>query len=397
MALLFNFIFINLILLKKCHPCFNYSHINDYIHDNPEIGLKEFKAAKLLTDTLKDNGFEVKTGVAGLDTAFEATYTTKPGGPTIGILAEYDALEGMGHGCGHNCIAASAIGTALALVNTLKETPVTIKVFGTPAEETTGGKINMVNAGLFDNCDVTLMTHPSDSTSTGVKYLALQDFTFTYKGEPAHAAAPQDGKSALDGAIAFFNGINALRQFVDSDIRLHGIIRHGGDASNVIPEKAVVEYTVRANNTEKLKKIAEKVKTIAQSSAVMNGIDLNIDEGNIFDNAIVVPELANLLLNNAKLVGAERIIEADEGGSTDFGNVSHKVPSECLDIAFVPDGTPGHTQEWVEAGKSPEGHKAVITAAKAMALTAYDIIQNPELLQNIKKSFNKITSSEKLN
>lgn len=366
--------------------------INDNIHEFAEVGLKEFKSSQLLINTLLANNFDVKTNSAGLETAFEATFKNGIGGPTIGILAEYDALEGLGHGCGHNCIAASAIGAALALKKSLGNIPATIKVFGTPAEETTGGKINMVEAGLMDSCDVILMSHPSDTTTTGVNYLALQDLIIVYKGKPAHAASPQDGISALDGATLFKNGIDAFRQFIDDDVRLHGIIRKGGEAPNVIPEEAIIDYTVRANDTEKLKEVIKRVEDIARGAALMSNTQLTIEKAPIYDNAVVVTKLANLLLDNARLVGAKQITDpcSDEGGSTDFGNVSHRIPSECLDIAFVPVGTPGHTQDWVDAGISKDGHDSVLQASKAIALTAYDLITNSELLKEVKKEFKQI-------
>ncbi|MEW5818741.1 MAG: M20 family metallopeptidase, partial [Cyanobacteriota bacterium] len=363
-------------------------HINDYIHANPEIGFKEFKAYNLLTKSLEDEGFIVNHKIANLETAFEAIYINNDDtGPTIGILAEYDALEGMGHACGHNIIAAGAFGAAVALSQSLGDISATIKVYGTPAEENEGGKIIMANEGYFKDCDVILMCHPSDYTTAGANYLSMQDFIFTFIGKSAHSARAYKGISALSAAISFFNGTDSLRQFVRPDARMHGIITYGGDAPNVVPEKTEIKFSIRAKDTNYLKELAIKVKNIAESAAFMSGTELAIEEGYIFESNIVIPLLADLLLKNAKLSGAKRILEPSEAGSTDFGNVSKLVPSECLDIEFVSLNAPCHSHQWVEAANSPDGHNATVTASKAIAATAFDLITRPDLLQQVKDEF----------
>lgn len=368
--------------------------VNNFIHDNPETGHQEFEACELLVNMLKEYRFNVEHPVAGLNTAFTGTFINKNNtGPTIGILAEYDALEGLGHGCGHNIIAASAIGSAIALSKSLNTLAATIKIFGTPAEETDGGKIIMADQGLFDDCDVILMCHPSDFTTAGVKYLAMQDFKFTYTGKSAHAAKAYNGKSALSSVTNFFNGTDSYRQFITSDVRLHGIITAGGDAPNVVPEKAEVLFSARANNSERLKKVVERLFNIARGAALMSDTELEIESGPVYESNIVIPKLANLLLNNAKLVGVERIQEPSEAGSTDFGNVSTRVPAECLDIEFVPLGTPCHSHAWVDAGNKEIGHNAVLNSAKIVAATAFDLIQDRVLLQEIKTEFQAIKKS----
>ncbi|MFH0702938.1 MAG: M20 family metallopeptidase [bacterium] len=367
--------------------------ISDFIHENPETGEKEFKAVDILTRALKENGFKVEKGVAGLPTAFVATYVNKnESGPVIGFIAEYDALEKLGHGCGHNIIAAAGIGAGIALAKSLGDIPATIMVFGTPAEETTSGKLPMVAAGLFDKADVVLMTHPSDRTTVGKKYLAVNSVDFLFEGKSSHAAAsPEKGISALDGVMMTFNGIEYLREHVRSDVRIHGIVTNGGEAPNIVPGFASARFYIRASDRPYLDTVVERVYNVSRGAALATGSKLTIKEIKSYNNNINVKSLNNLLLENAEIVGAKQIMPPSQNaGSSDFSSVTYKVPGACVEIAFVEVGTPGHSKEWVEAGISAEGHTALIKAAKILALTGYDLITKPELLQKIKAEFQEI-------
>lgn len=363
--------------------------IKDRIRDNPERGNKEFKAFDLLTQTLEENGFKVEKGVAGLKTAFVATYVNKSGGPTIGFLAEYDALDKLGHGCGHNIIASAGVGAGIALAKSLGDTPATIVVYGTPAEETTSGKLPMTAAGLFDRLDVALMTHPGDRTTVGAKSLALNLIDFTFEGKASHAAAsPEKGISALDGVMMLFNGMEYLREHVRSDVRIHGIVTDGGAAANIVPERAAARFYVRSADRAYLNTVVERVYNIANGAAMITGTKVTIKEIKAYDNKVILESLSELLLENAKAVGAKQILPPPEStGSTDFGSVTYRVPGAELGIAFVPVGTPGHSVAYVQAGATPEGHEAVIVAAKTMAAAGYDLITNPELLKKVKTEF----------
>jgi amidohydrolase len=370
--------------------------INDFIHDNPETGNQEFKAVELLTKTLEDNGFTVERGVAGLKTAFVATYVHKGGGPTIGFLAEYDALDKLGHGCGHSIIGTAGVGAGIALSKSLGDTPATIIVYGTPAEETTSGKLPMVAAGLFDKLDVALMTHPGDRTTVGAKSLALNLVDFVFEGKASHAAAsPEKGISALDGVMMLFNGVEYLREHVRSDTRIHGIVTDGGAAANIVPERAAARFYVRGADRNYLNGVVERVYNVARGAALATGTKVTIKEIKAYDNKVLVESLNNVLLENAKAVGATQILPPPEStGSTDFGSVTFRVPGAELGIAFVPVGTPGHSKDFVAAGTTETGHAALIIATKTLAGTGYDLITKPELLKQVKADFKVLAAGK---
>lgn len=366
--------------------------MNDFIHDHPELGNEEYEASGLLMRTLEEHGYKIERDILGLATAFIATYETQPGvsGPVIGLLCEYDALEGLGHGCGHNLQGPSIVGAGIALMKTLrKDIPVTIRIYGTPAEETTSAKLPMAKAGLFDDLDVALMMHGGDRTTVDGKSLALNLVDFIFQGKAAHAAvAPDQGISALDAVLMTFNGIEYLREHVRGDVRIHGVITDGGVAANVVPDRASAQFYIRAADRVYLDAVAERVYNVARGAALATGAELTIQEVKKLDNKINVDRLNQLFLDNAREVGAREVTPPRQNtGSTDFSTVTYRVPGACLRVSFVPFGTSSHTTEWVAAGTSPEGHAAVITAAKAVAATAYDLINQPELLQQIKDDF----------
>ncbi len=363
--------------------------MNEFIHDHPELGDKEVKAHKLLTDILEDNRFQVEKEVLGMSTAFRATYSTGENGPKVGLLCEYDALPEMGHGCAHNMQGPAIVGAALALIQELADVPATIIIYGTPAEETTSGKLPMAKAGLFDELDFAIMMHGSDTTTVDGKSLAVNLVDFVFEGEAAHAAiAPEKGISALDAVLMTFNGIEYLREHVRSDVRIHGIITDGGKAANIVPERAAAQFYIRAADRPHLDTVVERVYNVARGASLATGAMLSIHEVKAYDNKFNVEILNKILLANAEEAGAIGISPPREKtGSTDFSCVTYRVPGACLRVKFVPVGCTSHTPEWVKAGIEKDGQEAVIVAAKAIAATCFDIISDSDLLSQIKNEF----------
>ena len=364
-------------------------NMSDTIFDNPEYEGQEFLAAGLITKYLKENGFQVEMGIADFPTAFKATYTKGMGGPTIGILCEYDALRGLGHGCGHHMQGPACIGAAVALKNMCVDAPYKIVVYGTPAEETLSAKCAMLNKGCFRELDVAFMMHGGPNTCTDIKCLALSTFEVVFKGKGAHAAlAPEKGRSGLDALLIAFNGIEFLREHVPLDVRMHYTITELPGPMNVVPKKAVGEVALRSFSKETLNKVVLRFRDIIKGAALIAGVDYEIIQKSDLYNKIPVLTLNDLLMNNAKIAGAPQLAPPREKtGSTDFGNVMYEIPGSCIRVAFVPEGTSSHTQEFVDAGKSDAAHNCVIYGAKAIAGAALDLIENPEKMEAVKKEF----------
>ena len=366
-------------------------NLNDRIGKNPELGFKEFKAVKWLTDYLANHNFKIKKPIGGLETAFKAEYDFNEPGPVIAYLCEYDALPNIGHGCGHNMIGVMSVGAAVALSksNDLKGT---IQVIGCPGEEIGGGKVTLVEKGVFDEVDAAMMVHPSNENRTYSTSLAIEAIKFTFHGQTAHAAAaPEKGINALDGVIQLFNGINAIREHLKDDVRIHGIISKGGESPNVVPDLAEAKFYFRARQKDYLKEVIEKGKNIARGAAQMTGCEVewsNFENSN--DNLNPSEKLAATYENNLKLAGVNNIAEPEESlGSTDMGNVSQVVPSIHPYIK-IGDELIGHTVEFRDATMSKKGHQALIKAAQAMALTGYDILNDNELLEEIVEEFQSL-------
>ncbi len=361
----------------------------DAIFDNPEYEGQEVFAAGLITKYLKENGFQVEMGIADFPTAFKAVYAKGIGGPTIGILCEYDALRGLGHGCGHHMQGPGCIGAAIALKNVCTDASYTIIVYGTPAEETLSAKCAMLQKGCFKELDVAFMMHGGPNTCTDIKCLALSTFEVVFKGKGAHAAlAPEKGRSGLDALMIAFNGIEFLREHVPEDVRMHYTITELPGPMNVVPKKAVGEVALRSFSKETLNTVVLRFRDIIKETALIAGVDYEITQKNDFYNKIPVLALNELLMANAEIVGAPQLAPPREKtGSTDFGNVMYEVPGSCIRVAFVPEGTSYHTQEFVAAGKSEAAHKCVIYGAKIIAGAALDLIENPEKMEAVKREF----------
>uniref|UniRef100_UPI0030FA0E12 M20 family metallopeptidase n=2 Tax=Niallia sp. FSL M8-0099 TaxID=2954519 RepID=UPI0030FA0E12 len=371
-----------------------FKDISIYIGENPELGHEEFKACEILTDTLKQHDFNVEIGICDLPTAFKATFDSGKAGPVIGFMAEYDALPELGHACGHNLIGTMGIAAGIGLSKVLSETGGKVIVYGTPAEETKGGKVTMAEAGIFEELDVAMMVHPLDSYMKSGDSLAMDAIQFEFFGKAAHAAAsPHLGINALDAVLQTFNSINALRQHIKSDARIHGVITEGGKAANIVPDYAVAQFYVRAGKREEVNKLVEKVKQCAEGAALQTGATVKSSFYEFsYDDMITNQTLSDLFTKQLVDLGVEpsEIQEQRDGsGSLDMGNVSQVVPSIHPYVKICNEAYACHTHEFREAAMSDQGRDAMILGAKSMALTGLEILTNKELLAKIKAEFLK--------
>ncbi|WOV84415.1 M20 family metallopeptidase [Sporosarcina jeotgali] len=378
-----------------------YIQTSQVIHATPEIGNQEFFASKKHVELLKSEGFEVTTAVAGHETSFYAVKDSGVPGPTIAFLAEYDALPGLGHACGHNIIGTTSVAAGIACSKILSESGGRIIVLGTPAEE--GGpngsaKGSFVRHGYLKGVDTALMIHPSGKTALTSETLAVDPLDFHFYGKPAHASgSPEKGINALDSVIQLFTGINALRQQLPSDVRIHGIITHGGDAPNIIPEYASARFFIRADTWAKTEETSAKVRAIAEGAALATGAKVDIKR---FQN-----EVKDFVLNSVldatlreELEAAGEIVHTEKRtgkGSTDAGNISYEVPTAHPYIKIGPDDLVAHTDEFREAAKSSVGDEALITGAKVLASTGYRLLTDAELLHRVKKEYEKSLDEKK--
>ena len=369
----------------------------DLIYDFAEKSAEEYKSMELLTDYLQNEGFTVERGIA-LDTAFRATWDNcraavddegKNTAPVLGILVEYDALEDIGHACGHHMQGPAGIGAAIAIKEVMKDYPFKLVIYGTPAEETLGGKIVMLDAGYMKELDLALMSHGSPNTSVDEKCMALENFVVTFHGVKSHAAiSPDEGRSALDAALLSFHAIEMLREHVKDDTRMHYTIRNAGGPPNVVPDLTVAEYTLRSYSTSYLNTVVERFYNILKGAALMTDTTYDIQRDLPFKSKIVCHSVNDLLMKNAAYEKAPSIAAPrKKTGSTDFGNVLYEIPGSCIRIAFTkPDAQP-HSQEYLEAGKTDKAHDAICYAAKIMADTFCDVITTPGLSTQIKEEF----------
>ncbi len=359
------------------------------IHANPELGLQERKAAAWLSDYIEKNGFRVERGITGLKTAFRGIYGS--GKPLIALVAEYDALPELGHGCGHNIIASSAIGAGIASKVAIDQVGGSILILGTPGEELFGGKIIMVERGAFDKVDIAMMVHPGTRNMATTQTLACIPLCVEFIGKSAHAAAqPHKGINALEAMIMAFTAINSLRQQIREKARIHGIITDGGKAANVVPAHSAAKFLVRAEDSAYLEELKEKLLDCFIGASLATGAQLKYEWGDkTYAPMNNNPVLAQLFSHNLESLG--RKIEPYETrfgfGSTDMGNVSQLVPSIHASVTIAPDEVSTHTPEFAKAAASEAGHAALVDAAKAMAMTAVDVLSEPETLTSIKEAF----------
>ncbi len=366
--------------------------LSDDFYRNPETGLKEKRTSAAMQAFLKESGFSVTGGVAGMETAFKASYGS--GAPVIAILAEMDALPAVGHGCGHNISGTASIGAGAALLTALKgfllEGRGTILVLGTPAEELGKGKIEMIKAGVFDGVDAAMMVHGSSKRTVVKHFLGVSRVNFIFHGRSSHASAyPEEGINALDGVILTFNGISALRQQLKTDVRVHGIITDGGKAPNIIPERAEASFYVRSNDLNELESVKQRVINCASGAATATGCTLEVKE---------VGDLnAPMKLNNAFCDAYRRALEflglkedkqppEKNVGSSDIGNVSQIIPTIHPHVP-IREGINIHTHEFADATVTPDGHRALLEGVKCLGLTTIELLFEPRALDKLKKEF----------
>jgi len=359
------------------------------IHANPETLFKEHKSAKTLGSFLEERGFDVEKGVAGLETAFKATARGSKGKPALCFMAEYDAVPGIGHGCGHNLSGMASVGAGIAVSSLLDKFKGSIVVMGTPAEEGGGGKITMLEKGVFKDLDVAMMVHACYYTKISHDFIALAGYRFDFRGRTAHAAvAPHEGMNALDAAVLTYNAIGVLRQQVKGDHRIHVHLREDETALNMIPASASCIVVVRAPTGGELDDIIERVKRCAEAGAMATGCELAVEQTSLTHQHMKHNQiLEEMFLKNLNALGiTEEYPDTTLKASTDAGNVSQVIPTLHPMVGICgPEAMP-HTKEFVEASKSPRGEETFLSCAKAMAMTAVEILESPEKMDEIRKS-----------
>jgi amidohydrolase len=362
-----------------------------FIGNHPELGHEEFQASALLAAELEKQQFHVKRGVLGLPTAFIAEYDSGVEGPTIALLAEYDALPELGHACGHHLICTMSLGAAVGLKAVLDELGGKVRVYGTPAEETKGAKVTMASSGLFDDVDAALMAHPYYTYEASGDSLAMDALQFEYSGKSAHAAAsPDDGINALDAVIQLFNGINALRQQTRSDTRIHGIITEGGKAPNIIPDRAVARFYVRSRTRAYTDELTHKVIRCAEGAALQTGCELVVSNYEYSYDELRTNEMLSGVFNRNMLEAGITEAEIEHGkdhGSLDLGNVSIRCPAIHPYVKVCDEKYLLHTPEFRDLAMTERAMQGMLLGAKLLAHTAYDVIADPQLLAAIKKEF----------
>jgi len=364
--------------------------ISRLLYENPETAYTEYQSCRLLCKFLEDHGFSVKSPVGGLETAFYAeTAKTGTAGPKIAFLAEYDALEKIGHGCGHNMIAAMSLGAATALRNAFPNLAGSIVVIGTPAEEGGGGKARLADAGVFEAVDAAMMTHPGHDNLPGENTLGRIKATTEFFGRTAHAAAaPEMGLNALDAMVGAYNNISALRQQTTDDSRIHGIITHGGDVPNVIPDYTSALFYIRAGTKEVLDRLFQRFQDCCNGAALAAGCRCKVGiKPPSLDPIKRNRTLESLWAEEAALLGLE-IIEKDKpSGSTDLGNLSWIIPVIQPFVAICDREVALHSTGFADATRSRRGRKAMLDGAKALAMCGLDYLSSPEIQKAVRVEF----------
>ncbi|MFL2079345.1 M20 family metallopeptidase [Marinilactibacillus psychrotolerans] len=367
--------------------------LSEYIYEHPELGHEEFLSSKAHVELLKKHGFEVEYPYLEVETAFRAVYKGTKEGPTIAYLSEYDALPGIGHGCGHNLLGSTDTGAGIALSKLVDEIGGRVVVLGTPAEETNGDKVTMAAADTFDDIDVAFCTHPSDGYYTSGTSMAMEAIEFRFYGKTAHAAAaPFEGLNALDACLNTFNNINSFRQQMHPSARVHGVIKDGGEAANIIPEYTRAEFYVRAMDMPYLNELREKVIKCAEAGAMAAGCTMEWDYYEAsYQNLVTNETLSKRYNQNMKLLGVKmQEEERDSMGSMDMGNVSQVVPAINPYFEITNGKTvSAHTVEFRECTKTEEAYEGMEKTIAAFTQTAIDLITDSTLLEAVKDEFNQ--------
>lgn len=378
---------IEMILASVKNNMPSYMEIAQTLYDNPEIGNEEFESMALLIEYLEQAGFTTESGYV-VPTGFLGTYDSGKPGATIAFMSEYDALPEIGHGCGHNLIAAIGVAAGEALKTVIDQYGGKVLVVGTPAEENFGGKVSMAEAGVFDDVDVALMVHPGSKNGVGSRSAALVPVKFEFRGKGAHAAAnPWDGVSALDAAVMSYVQINLLRQMAKPHTTIHGVIKDGGEAANVIPDYASLEYYFRAPTMAYAREMSEKAIAMVEGISEANGTTVEISEYECaYEDTVINYALADILKEKYEDLGVADVQAVDEttGGSTDVGAVSYKCPTIQGNIKIMPESVSAHTREMADATLTEAGQIGLLKAAQGIALVALELLQNPEKLEAVK-------------
>jgi amidohydrolase len=366
--------------------------VSHEIHAHPELAFEEVRASRLLAETARKRGLDAVLGVFGLETAIEAEFGDASR-PTVALLSEYDALPGIGHACGHNIIATTALGAALGLAALGARLPGRVRWLGTPAEERGGGKEIMARNGAFEGTDAALMVHPAGVNLATMPTIAIAELEVTYRGVASHASAmPERGVNALDALVIAYQAIGALRQHIRPTERLHGIITDGGQAPNIVPERAAGRFYARAANANELAELKPRVEGCFRAGAEATGAKLDLVWGDVdyLDLNTSWP-LARRYQANGESLGLTFFpyekLPSGMQGSTDMGNVSHRVPSIHPMIAVAPPHVSIHNAEFTKYSGSESGDRAVIDGAKALAMTALDYFCDSELRAEVKRAF----------
>lgn len=366
--------------------------LGNKIHENPELSFNEYNAVENITTMLEKHGFNIKKGIGGLETSFRAEYNTKRNGPTIAFLAEYDALPKIGHGCGHNLIATMAVGAAIGLKEVANCVNGKIVVLGTPAEECGGGKIIMLEQGGFDDVDYALMMHPCTRNLICRGGLATRIVDIEYYGKSVHSSFPEGGINALQAVIQTFNMIDQFRALFPIKSNVNGIITNGGNVSNIIPDYASCEFSIRAETVKDLKVVVDYIEHIVNTIEKLIGVKAKIEKSFMYAERYPNKCIDEKLKENISKLGVEMKYPDPnmKYGSSDIGNVSLKVPSIHSYIKIADKEVNSHSVNFTKAANTSIAYKQIIKAAKAMALTAFDIFTDETLRKNINDEFNKV-------
>jgi amidohydrolase len=382
----------------KSQVCGHIDHIaadlvktSHAIHAKPELAFHEHEAADLLTKCLQQAKLPVTPHAYGLETAYVSEFGNA--GPTVAVLSEYDALPGIGHSCGHNIIAVSGLGASLALAQLGIALPGTIRYLGTPAEEKGGGKELMTQDGAFEGIDAAMMIHPAGVNLTSMPCICVSEVEVTYRGRSAHASAmPQAGLNALDALVTAYQTIAQLRQHIKATERIHGIFTRTGDAPNIVPDVASGVFYVRAANAPDLAPLKKRVQNCFEAGALASGCEVEVKwaQADYLDMNTSWP-LAHAFQANAEVLGREFFpyekMPAGSAGSTDMGNVSHRVPSIHPMIASAPSGVVIHNPEFAKWAASEMGDLACLDGAKSLAMTAIDYLTDSTLQKQTAAAF----------
>ena len=367
------------------------------IHAHPELNFEEVFAHDLLTSVLREAGLDVTSHAYGVNTAFEAVVGTE--GPEVLVLLEYDALPGIGHGCGHNVIAAAGLGAGLAAAALARDLGGRVRILGTPAEEGGGGKIVMARNGAFSTGTAAMMVHPADADLIRMDSIAIHTVDVTYSGRAAHAAAaPWEGRNALDAAVLGYMNVAALRQHIRPTERVHGVITEGGEKPNIVPRRAAATWYVRSDTIESLQPLKGRVMACLEGATGACGcaMEATWDDrpyADVRDNAAIVGSYVENMARVGRTVADPRVIGRKVLGSTDMGNISYLLPSIHPMVQVAPPGVAIHTEDFARYAGSVEGDRAVIDGASAMAMTVVDLWLDEGLRRRAADEFATVSSS----